>query len=213
MKLWIFGDSYAQDHGVDTQWQRLLAEHYQCDIQFDALAGYSNQRILWGVKQQLPQIQSDDVVIVITTDCMRQWFWQDYPQYSNYYNLKQLEMPNSAANWQALQHYTRWLINPVADQFTYECQLAWLNSLSCNTVIIPAFANLPTENALTELVSEQEFLDAQHQKLWRQRGPDTRLNHLSTYNHVVLAHKISQQLDLAQPVDLSRDFHTHFLTV
>lgn len=213
MKLWIFGDSYAQDHQDATQWPHLLADHYQCDIEFDADAGRSNERILWGLQQAQDRIQSQDLAVVVTTDCFRRWFWEDYPQYSNYYNLKEINMPNRAANWNALEHYTRYLVNPTADIINYECHLAWLSTLDCNTVVVPGFRNLPTEHALTEDVSEQEFADALHQQMWRQRGSDTRLNHLSPHNHIVLADKIRRVIDGEGELDLTQDFYRNFLTV
>lgn len=211
MKLWIFGDSYAQDHADATQWQHLLADHYQCDIEFDAAAGRSNERILWGLQQAQDRMQAQDAAVVVTTDCFRRWFWQDYPQYANYYNLKEINMPNTAANWHALEQYTRYLVNPTADIINYECHLAWLNSRDYRTVIVPGFRNLPTEQALTECVSDQEFLDHQHRSMWYRRGADTRLNHLSSYNHVILADKIRQVLDGEGELDLTTDFQQQFL--
>lgn len=217
----VFGDSYAKDHGERWQWQHLLAQYFACDVDICADHGWSNEKIIWEYAQSQPA--SDDWCIVITTDQTRRWFFDDHPEYTNWYNLKELSIdPSGKREHLALEMYTRYLLNPRVDAFNYLCQTAYLNSIATNrTIHIPGFANgaepavvgtVRVRGSLTDSVSECEFADANHQRLWRQRGADTRLNHLSTENHLILADKIAEVIQgNTLTIDLNTEFSKNFL--
>lgn len=221
MILRVFGDSYAKDHNEPWQWQHLLARYFDCDVEICANNGWSNEKIIYEYAQSQPA--QDDWSIVITTDQTRHWFFDDHPEYTNWYNLKELSIdPSGKREHLALEMYTRYLLNPRVDAFNYVCHTAYLNSIGTDrTIHIPGFANdakpvtvgnTTVLGTLTDTVSECEFADETHRRLWRQRGPDTRLNHLSRENHLILADKIAEVVQgNTTTIDLHTEFSRNFL--
>lgn len=222
MKLWFFGDSYAADHNQDSQWQHILKDYYNCEAVFDAANGYSNERILKGVDSALCNISPQDWVIVITTDSIRRWFFENLPQYSNYYNLSSVVPDLSKSQLTALEQYTRHLQNTTVDNFNYVCQIEWLRNIPHRNLIhLQGFYNTDVvcagcaqvQGTLTESVSELEFVNNRQRELWYARS-DTRLNHLSWRNHIILADLIRSVIDgETTTIDLTQGFESTFLTV
>lgn len=228
MRFWIFGDSFAMDHGQEQQWQHQLAKHYRCEALIDAYYGFSNERIFMNLENHLDQFAETDWIIVTGTQETRHWFFPDYPEYSNFVNIVDMDNdPLSAEQHTALDYYGRYLFNESVDAFNYYCQTHWLDAVCAarqlNLIYLPGFANTPKAivpgvahvvGTLTEDVSQLEFATQQDRRQWyAQHRPDSRANHLSAHNHSILATKIKNVIDGATDViDLTQDFETGFLT-
>lgn len=221
--IWVFGDSFAKDHSTDWQWQHLLAKYFNTEVRIIADAGWSNEKII--SEFALAQVPAQDWSIVITTDQMRHWFFEHHPEYTNWYNLKKLDIdPSGKRELKALELYTRHLMNPRVDTFNWLCHTHYLSAVATDqTIHIQGFANsaesaavgtITTLGTLTDTVSECEFASDAHRRAWRLRGADTRLNHLSPVNHLTLADKIAEAIQgNTRTIDLHTQFEKNFLCV
>ena len=225
MKLWIYGDSFAMDHQDDSQWHHRLQSHYECDLSITAYSGYPNEKIISSMAHNLSNIAVNDWIIIITTDEMRRWFFPDYPEYSNYYNLKkeQLDLVHKDAD-KALELYSRVLLNPESDKFNFVCQTYYLNQITAgrNVIHINAFKNSAqatqvgstrVHGTLTESLSLPEFLNDTQRKYMYMSG-DTRFNHISHNNHIHFANKLRSIIDQeTNELDLTKGFELKFLSI
>ena len=213
--VWVFGDSYVVDHGLDWQWYKQYARMKNKTAHAMADFGVANS---W-ISMQLYEyhhnnnIQPGDTVIVVTTHCIRHWFLWDHPNISNYQNMMNLDPAYfgiSKDQIRAVEYYYKHIQSGYQDAFLYDSNTAWLNhyaekfaSMGVDTILIQGWNNatdvkhkgsIPIEGCLFESVCTMEFKDQERMDEWYYRDiPDQRVNHMMRDNHTVLAEALAQQ--------------------
>lgn len=218
-KLWIYGDSFAQDHQVESQWHRqYFAQSYHCDLVIHAQAGVANDWISTEILNTHTAWNKGDQVIVIPTQPNRQWWFPEYPHMSNInsmwgHPLAQDIEAKDKNRVDAVGYYMNFLQRDDIDQLRARQMLAWMSALAVDIdlIIIPAFdlgfsACSQCKGNLTD-VCNAEFFDQRSRQRYYQQGTDLRLNHLSSKNHTILANKLIQE----DVLDLTQGFQTGFL--
>ena len=178
------------------------------------------------LRETIPQLTANDVVVVVTTSLYRNWFIKDFPELSNY----------MIGNWDemaAKEHIDQDVIDSVKgyavnlqrndiDQFRFEAQVAWLRgvqtTLGCSLLLIPGFEMGIDYSGLTRVhgdmtntVSNNEFVTQQQRDLWYQQGIDTRYNHMIRDNHDIMADKCLNSILTGNDLDLTDGFKKHQL--
>lgn len=234
MTIWIFGDSYSREHGVEWQWFKQLSKLTGQDVQVCGQGGWSNSYISYLVDQQISNgsIKPDDFVIQIQTQHNRYWFFEDRPELGNWNghaDARKIGMSNK--EYEAWETFIKYLYNPKESVWqTYANSMALVgmtHTIPCRCITLPAFWNerepynphLAVIGTLTEWVSYLEF-DTEEE--WRaaisQPGGDPRPNHLSEHNHGVLAQKIAdavlenKDINLMEGFDIRKPRREEFLT-
>ena len=211
--VWVFGDSYVVDHGLDWQWYKQYARMKNKTAHAMADYGVANS---W-ISMQLYEyhhnnhIQPGDTVIVVTTHCIRHWFLWDHPNISNYQNMMNLDPAYfgiTKDQIRAVEYYYKHIQSGYQDAFLYDSNTAWLNhyaekfaGMDVDTILIQGWNNatdvkhkgsIPIEGCLFESVCSMEFKDQKRMDEWYYRDiPDQRVNHMMRDNHTVLAEALA----------------------
>lgn len=223
MKIWIFGDSYAQEQDCDYQWFKQLGKLLNVEVQTVAYAGWSNDFITNQLYQYCVNgdIHSEDFVVQIQTQYSRTWFFEDRPQLSNFvHHTDPQALGMTRDEKRAADSWVKHLYNPKGLIWqTYANSMATVGVTShyagCRCVVIPAFHNIlepynpyiGVSGTLTECVSYLEYSDKEsYTQALEQPGGDPRVNHLSEHNHGILAHKIADAIQTTGHIDLFTGF-------
>ena len=176
-------------------------------------------------------ITPEDRVLVVLTHCERQWFVRDKPGYTHV-NIGNLPTELGESVAKAIQQYCLHLQRPELDMAHQAHRLGWLSAQVQRTGahpvwVLPAFSlhwlvhgiatstaeyydnflvrGLPnlwlTEQNLYDHVQELEMMPGESTNTVFQ-GVDTRYNHLLKHNHQILAERVTQAIQLDQPVQL-----------
>ena len=219
--VWVFGDSYVVDHGLDWQWYKQYARIKNKRAQAMADYGVANSWISMQMYEYInnKHIQPGDTVIVVTTHCIRHWFLWDHPNVSNYQNMTHLDPNHFGINkdqLKAIEYYYKHIQSGYQDAWLYDANTAWLNHYArkfeqqgVETILIQGFSNASdiqlqgtktVKDSLFETVCSLEFKNQKCMDEWYDRGlPDQRVNHMIKDNHKVLAEALaaSDEIDLS----------------
>ena len=240
--LWIFGDSFAtptsaaltQIECASTnptpkqaslplfQWSRQLQQllpNCSENIQIYSQFGISNEWLFDSMRNHHSMIQTNDYVVLITTDANRRWFFQDRPNVSGLSNIIDFPDGFSNAELNAVKSYVTHLHNnPILSECYHETLIGWAAHLSnaCRykLCVIPAFETTPLHSAYGSLnnVCNQEFDDAKLRDYFYSLGghADRRVNHMSKVNHGILAQKLADYfVGNTERINLDDGFVTH----
>lgn len=223
--LWIYGDSFAEDHNSSQQWLHQLKQLSNIEqLQVHALAGSANDWISMQILNTSDQWQEDDVVIVIPTQANRQWWFEDHPHMSNINSMwghawaRELEADNKH-RVDAVGYYMNFLQRDDIDTLRCRQMTAWVESVAnakgVTLRMLPAFdlgfSIRGCEGNLTD-VCNSEFFDRRVMERHYQQGVDSRVNHLSPVNHEWLANALYTSLVNNIGVDLTQGYQSGFLT-
>lgn len=227
MTIWVFGDSYVEERGVDWQWFKQLGKLMNEPVIALGESGVNNDFITHQIYLHLEQekIHKDDWVIQVHTQYSRQWFFKDRPKLSNFvHHTDPTVLGMTRDEKRAADSWIKYLYNPECLRWqTYANSLAmhtavnWLSG-GARSLIIPGFHNgffpfnphIGVKGTLTECVSYLETADlAEYEKMLTQDGGDPRVNHMSQTNHSILAQKIADsrttgELNLLKGFDIQR---------
>jgi len=220
--VWVFGDSYAVDHGLDWQWFKQYAKLTKRDWRTMADYGVANSWISMQVYEYYRNeaFKPGDTIIVVTTHCIRHWFLWDHPNVSNYQNMTHLDPAHFGITKDqitAIEYYYKHIQSGYQDAFLYDANTAWLNHyvrhfkerLDVDMIVIQGFGNATDiqpqgsktiKGCLFESACSMEFKSKKHMDEWYERAiPDQRVNHMLKDNHQVLALALADQkeIDLA----------------
>lgn len=226
-KIYFFGDSFTVDYETDWTWTRQLAEKLHVDgLVNHSMVGTSNDWILMKLRECIPTLTANDVVVVVTTSLYRHWFIKDFPELSNYMIGNWSQMATKEHIDQdvidSVQGYAVNLQRNDIDQFRFETQVAWLKgvqtTVGCSLLLIPGF-EMPIDfkglvrvhGDMTNTLSNNEFVTLEQRDLWYQRGIDTRYNHMIRDNHDLLSDKCVNSILTGNDLDLTDGFKIHQL--
>lgn len=217
MNVWVFGDSYVVDHGLEWQWYKQYAKIKNKTAHVMADYGVANSWISMQFFEYLnnEHIKPGDTVIVVTTHCVRHWFLWNHPNVSNYSNMTHLDPDYfgiSKDQIRAIEYYYKHIQSGYQDAWLYDANTAWLNTyaqrLQENNVdffVLQGFSNatdvqpqgtINITNSLFETVCTTEFKNQRTMDEWYERGvPDQRVNHMLKDNHTVLAQALAEGKD------------------
>ena len=216
--VWVFGDSYAVDHGQEWQWFKQYAKLKGKEYKTKADYGVANSWISMQVFEHYHNkvFQPGDSIIVVTTHCIRHWFLWDHPNVSNYQNMTHLDPNHFGINKEqihAIELYYKHIQSGYQDSFLYDANTAWLNHYAelfqqqgIEMIIIQGFPNATDiqpkgarniKGSLFDSVCSLEFKSQKHMDEWYERDvPDQRVNHMCKDNHQVFALALADQQDI-----------------
>ena len=225
-KIYFFGDSFTVDYKTDWTWTRQLAEklHVQGLVN-NSEPGTSNDWILMKLREFIPQMTREDIVVVCTTSLYRYWFFKDNPELSNYMigNWDKMAAKDIDQDTiDAVQGYVTQLQRDDIDLFRFETQIAWLkgcrDTIGFQLLLIPGFEMgidfkglVRVHGDMTNTVSNGEFLTKQDDEQWYRKGIDTRYNHMIRDNHDVMADKCLNSILTGNDLDLTTGFKRNIL--
>lgn len=218
-KLWIFGDSfvsplnknYDKNYFPDWSWTKQLAKKLDLELKLVASPGISNQWISQEVTKHYDQMQPGDFVVVVTTQQNRTWLIKDHPEFSNIFSgqfdkhlpKKQCSAINSYIEQFAEQH-------DFISNIHYEWFLSWIRTKLSSKVmlcLLPGFGTTTSHDIIGKIclsvVEKNEFIKLQDKPMF-----DKRINHLSEYNHGILADKVYKFFKENKEIDLSTEFES-----
>lgn len=222
--LWSFGDSFSVHRSlIDNPpnynlWLELVCKNLKLDYyESHADWGVSNDWIYDKFDSFSNNFKPGDFIIIQLTSIDRQWFFADKPHYSNYY-AKGIAEEISKDQYEAIKMYITYLKRNKIDSMRYDLLVKALERISqllnyTRILIIPGFSPIQSCKGTLVEVSESEFkskLDMQD-FYDRNKGKDTRPNHLSEKNHFILAEKVTKFLTHGHRLNLTTDFKEGFL--
>lgn len=224
--IYVYGDSFVRDWGLDWQWHHQLGAIANRNVRIKGDFGVANDWIFMQFAEDLndKQFHRGDVVIIVTTNCSRYWFLKDHPTISNYANLTQFNLYKDKygvtdEEVQAINLYYKHIHQGYIDAFRFDAQVAWINTMSkllaeqgVHVCVIPGWDNfsyvklettVPVQGNLVDSVSSQEFTSEKAMDEWYNRAiPDQRVNHLLKDNHYELARALAQSITQRVPLNL-----------
>lgn len=215
-RLWVFGDSFAEENSSLSQWHWIVAQKLNMRNVNTALAGTSIDWVYHRWNKSHKKFLPDDLVIIVLTDPTRRWMFKDHPQ-TTFVSSIEYNKSLDPDRKKAFLNYYRYLY----DGFLEEVHLTyWLLSVSqspCPVLILPAFFD--TMEILKKVEYESSKIGIargylhqisinEHVENLRSREieHDGRYNHITIPNHQILAQKIIDWYQDKQPVDLETGF-------
>lgn len=230
-KLWVFGDSYGEDHKrgnaeiLAQQWHRLVASELNMDVVNTCLGGTGLDWLYYRWDQRRNEIAAGDLAIVLLTDIYRRWLIEHDPSCSSVLAMS-MEMYDKKINPKIRRSFNHYFVH--LDHGTHVPALFhnWLYNVDslvrdqgCRVLLIPCFTCIKDlVNAAAdqfpriEMVRDRYLYDVS----MRENIPelrkgvsviDGRCNHLTPPNHHVLADKIIDWYKNHTPVTLKQGFH------
>ena len=225
--IWVYGDSFVRDWGLDWQWHHSLGEFSNRNVHIKGDFGVANDWILMQFAEDFAEgntYSKGDVVIIVTTSCNRYWFLKDHPTISNYSNLTMFENYKNKygvtdEQVAAIDLYFKHIHQGYIDAFRFDAHVAWLNHMSreldrqgVRLCVIPGWDNfsyvkldcrIPVKGNLVDSISSQEFTSEKAMDQWYGRSlPDQRVNHMLLDNHYELAKQIARAITEDTVLDL-----------
>ena len=235
MKVWIFGDSFAEiRQGIEHQWQARLAKHLQCEVANVFSNGASSEYLSLKISEFYKDFKKNDHVIVFIPYWDRQCFFPKDPDLTHIYTLDKYGIDKHVTEkW---NNYSKEQRNAFRDYFLYlhnedlvklktASLYAWINNISDLTQQKPLIINTrdqkfskPEGNYVEAIgtlydVSVNEWKDLQLWKKITEKGlfDDQRISHLTPFNHGILSNKILDYIRNGDKVDLTTGFKKYFL--
>lgn len=222
MALWVFGDSFSVpkvdfDDTAPPAWHEIVAsslnfDHYHCYAQW----GVSNEYILEQILIHQMKFESGDCIIIQLTNSSRQWFIKDRPEISNFY-VKDLDRWFTAEQVEAVNMYITHLHRPELDEMRYFMLVKTLERLTqelsdCKILILPGFHPIrDIKGTLTDICNGEFVSDSSRTAWYDKHGIDTRVNHFSQENHLILAARITNFFQTGLLVNLQDGYKQGFL--
>jgi hypothetical protein len=210
MTIWIFGDSFVQEHDIDYQWYKQLSKFTGMDVNAIGYAGMPNSWIGEQIFNAMPDFKPGDWIIQVQTQQTRQWFFADRPHLSNFQNhTDPTKIGMSKEEYNACKNWLTHLYNPRSLAWNTYTTSGWLaaiaSELDCKCISIPGFLNTyepvnpycTIDGALTECISYLEFASREEydRALATPGIGDPRPNHLNEKNHRILAHRVAEIIE------------------
>ncbi len=211
MNIWIFGDSFAHDYGIDYQWVNRLKEHYT--VHNRAIEGSSLAYSYFALDQERDNIEQGDTVIFVATNIERKWFVKDAPGDSLRYVHRQDDVGRAA------RQYWLYLHNDAVDEvmftnFIYSLELLTeqkkLTSIVLNVNwetedIMKRIANNIIYSERTLHSIQLDEYDTGACDYWRTQAKiDTKPNHLLKTNHNILYNSLFECITMKTPLKLDQ---------
>jgi len=223
MILHIFGDSFSipstlYQHSSFKLWTEHLQELTKCDhIMNHAKEGVSNDYIFNCLLNESKNFQTDDVVIVQTTNAERQWFFKNKPELSNLY-IKDIHEHISKNEYETIQNFIKYLdtthLIPIhLTMFILAVDSIKIKFPSIKFCIVPGWDSVPQVQGNLIKVSNEEFVSSSALAKWyNTHKSDPRPNHIQHQkNHLVLAEKIHNFLFKDVQLNFEQGFETKFI--
>lgn len=206
MKIGIFGDSFASEEWRPGGWSCLLQTQYQYNIQNFAISATS---LFWSYQQLIKNIDNFDTIIFVATSPGR-LYWPDTTRKLHYISsigttqlaIKTDPPIHDLAVFTAAEQYHLNLANDEFDVFVHNQILNEISKLckerGKKLILIPAFdINIGRQTAF-----RCSLIDVTLRELAAQFGPNhrwyseknTRSNHLSAANNIILAGIVNKLL-------------------
>lgn len=223
MILHIFGDSFSipshlySNNDLITWTDHLKKLINAQTVNNFAKEGVSNDYIFNCVIEHSNTFKENDVIIIQTTNCERQWFFKSNPELSNIY-LQDLKNYINQDQFNAVEKYIQYLdtthLNNIRNtMFYFAIQHIQKSFPLVKFCILPGWDSVP--NVIGNLIdiSNNEFDSEKVQLNWYQtHKSDPRPNHIQHQNnHKILAKKIYNFLFKDIPLDLKNNFETKFI--
>ena len=234
-RLYIVGDSFtaAEKQGRDQEktWWYRLAQKLGCNgfTNFSAI-GSAQEHAWYMLQVQLPEIKSDDYLLIVATHPARRWWVTDDPTLGKVEFLNDVDHidPNiakTAAMWE------RYVQRPQLDSIATLQRLGWLSAIAQQRgwrpplvifgfdQMIPGydeFKNIKfSKGSLTENIATTEVPGGHTNNAYNSliQGVDPRYNHLCLRNHEVLLNKVYETFVNDAELDLTTGFELGILTV
>lgn len=231
-KLWIFGDSYGtitpEQYANCKEWHWIsVLANTVADNKFMSICHYgaSNEWIFLQFREHIQYIAEGDLVIVISTNIDRRWFFYDNVGSSNLSvaNVSNLSKEQITAIEQYILHLRNPVISPLLfDQFCHSLHyIAEKNKF--NLLILPGFeergfpisGKYSVTGSLFDVCKNE--ISGKTVENWskyiatKYNGDDPRIGHISEINHSVLAKKLIDTFNTGHPLDLNTGFHEEIL--
>lgn len=239
MKLWVFGDSFAEMYENSIKeyaWQIQISKALKCDVINIAHNGASSEWLILQLSKYWNEITSNDIVIVLIPYWDRQCIFPEDPDFSHLYAVQNYGTdPHITKRWNkygkeakiSFEQYFMNLYNEDLVKITTQSLYAWIGHLTTVLDIPPLV--LETRNQIVDnyfknscsIVHGNLFDISMHewedQKDWikltkKALYKDFRLSHLSEQNHNVLANKIVNHFKHNNQIDLTTGFYKSILS-
>jgi hypothetical protein len=206
MIIGIFGDSFASEEWHPNGWSCCLRTQYQYNIQNFSASATS---LFWSYQQLIKNIDNFDTIIFVATSPGR-LYWPNTARNLHYISsmftaqqaIKSNPPINDLAVFKAAEQYHLNLANDEFDVFVHNQILKEISKLCTDRgkklIMIPAFdINIPCQS-----VFQCSLMDVTMTELATQFGTNrqwlseknTRYNHLSAANNIILAETVDKLL-------------------
>lgn len=234
--LWVFGDSFAENHVhsyvngrdyiLEQQWHRVVAYELGFDYQNFGLGGSSLDYTYYEWHCNRKSISPGDLVIAVTTGLDRRWLIKDQPRvytipYTFYNRFDNTILDRKTIK--SIDYYYRYLDHGSvveANLYNWLCSINHVAANKIKVLILPVFSNtfdlyktwcfdfshISFANGTLQNINYKEHDHQMVQQKQIDIVSDGRCNHLSIPNHKVLADKILAWYQRDQTVDLFDGF-------
>ena len=233
-KLWIFGDSFSyqdpQDDPEARLWPRLVAEQLAGIMRRpftlinNSLLGAAQEHTWFKIRDNLPQVQSSDYVVITLTHAGRKWFFDDLPQLSSAFVID-FDSVVGEERARAAELYIKHIQRPQQDFMDMDHRFAWLDwQVKQRNLRRPVILNCFIQDFVEPwcydslIISKGNMFKDVQQREWAHDAPlehwqghDLRYMHLTLRNHQVLADKLVRSLWRGLDIDLTQGFHEKLL--
>jgi hypothetical protein len=217
-KLWIFGDSYAADYGVEESWFNILGDMLGCEVVNRGLPGVDNTWIINQFQENMNDMNVDDYVITMLTDPQRFWLFENVPNLSNWYSIdkdfwKLAQEAVTKDESEAAKKFTRYLWNEKIAVTIYKMSLYYAMSHPNSRVLQNFFEIDGVKGSMIDISRNEHTGNTIEEKYANAQKVDDRPNHMSLSNHKIFAEKVYKWFTVpGTELDLTTGFEENFLT-
>lgn len=233
-KLWTFGDSYIFTMAERTCWSTQVALGLQAELQPYGLGGSSLEYMYYTVDKCYKEFGEDDIVLIVLTDLMRSWPFNDRPNLGNLATIRH-QFPKIYSGTRKFAVYSdtrkfaeKYFIdhhNEELSEVHLKNFLTWLNLVTKHMKIKPILFSCfsETEQVLFDYILKEsvewslnvvagslcENIDKPEVRKEYKNGPyngDIRANHMIPRNHKILSNKVLDFIKKGSRIKLDDKF-------
>lgn len=187
-----------------------------------AVAGASNEYIFHTLMSYASDFKAGDNIIVQLTSRQRRWLIEDHPEFSNFM-MEDRKNTLSSAQEAAIKSYAKHLNSDVVDEAIYKAclygatyigkmlgEMCWETGTESGikVLVLPGFHEIGGVTGTLGDVCFGEFAGQEAKDAYYKSVSDcdSRWNHMSEDNHIILAEKVLSFFDNYTEVNLNTDF-------
>lgn len=209
---------------LEHNWINLVSKKLTGSIEHvnDSMAGCANEYIFHKLMNRMAEFKEGDYVIVSLTASNRRWLVERCPHLANWSNCKfepDIEGSVTKEENKAILQYARYLHSDIASNSIYNA-FVWstiyaarsVEHLGVKFLILPGFDSIAGVTGNLVNVSSAEFDNVETLNQYYLKTTDSRWNHFSEINHIILAEKVCDYFTDFKMIDLTTGFKTNIYT-
>lgn len=224
MTIWTFGDSFSKHfkkskhfNNLSDTWIERISHKLDQPVISNSKPLLTLEHTFENFNNMRKEIKENDVVIITITNIDRRWFFRDHPLKVLYLNTIEQKAVNNCSHLDnLLETQETYIIN-----FLYNLNTI-TRKLNLHTIVLPSFYDaevllnkiklnfndLHFSDISLGTVSYNEFLEGYSLPDF---GKDPRVNHLTKNNHIILSHKILENIQNKKLIELTSGFENNFI--